>query len=871
MRFQCSLSYILPLPILFTGLIHAGQDVAAPKQQTAAAPIAADSSAEEIVTDSAVSGSSPASTVSSAVDTVAYDADLIEYDVNTRILLLTGNGVMRYRGMVLYADTIHYVINQKNFIATGHPMLIDGGDTVVGEAMTYNLRTRRGRVSMASAASADTRYNGGFIAKSDSNTFYIEHGDYTSCEDIDTPHYTFYGKHIKVEPGKRAITRPVILNITEAPSAALPYYILPLERGRRSGWLRPRWGGNPAFGGYMENIGYYWAPNDYMDYTLAGKITEFEDIVITGSSGYALRYWLGGSLEGRWAQQGDFRARTRQWSLNFSHNQNLLPDQSFTLSGAGSVLSDRTFYRTFSEDTTELLNQNITANLALNKRLPKINASASLSWRRSHNLKTNLVDEELPSVSFSLPSRPLIPQTSSGAGKPPLQEEDTKWYNKIYYGYNARGLQKRAFNMDSTEQTMNIRRGLNHSVNLSSPQKIFNYITVSPNFSVSQSLFDAYIDTTTRIGLRPVIRRDTVAQPAAIGVVVDSLVRPDSTVHYIVERDTMVQYRYNDTTFWYEDHYSLLKAETHSWNTGVNLSTNLYGMFPIRLFNFAGMRHTLSPSVGYTFYPPIESGLRYPSFGIPADVARQGRQSISVSLGNLFQGKIIRPASTPGDKPQEKKFSIVSGSIGASYDFTDRGRGEGWKGKWSDVGLSASTAYKILNVSYSSSYSLYTDRNELDRPVLMRYTVTLRPGDLGANGTLWGGDMLALDGLRDSSTLALASRRMEAGPGWRFGLSPSYSFTRTRKERGKPAFETKKNYHLTTSINIHFTDKWSASTGGYYNFMTNRFEGMSFAFNCDLECWDMSFNWFPSGWNQGSFRFNIGIKKHPDIHWEHRN
>ncbi|MBD3391033.1 MAG: hypothetical protein GF410_03360 [Chitinivibrionales bacterium] len=58
------------------------------------------------------------------------------------------------------------------------------------------------------------------------------------------------------------------------------------------------------------------------------------------------------------------------------------------------------------------------------------------------------------------------------------------------------------------------------------------------------------------------------------------------------------------------------------------------------------------------------------------------------------------------------------------------------------------------------------------------------------------------------------------------------------------------------------------STGGYYNFVTNRFEGMNFAFQCDLECWDMKFDWHPSGWNQGSFWFTVGVKKHPDIKWD---
>jgi lipopolysaccharide export system protein LptA len=818
-------------------------------------------SSDELISDSADTESPAIKKMSK--DTVKYDADIIEYDVQTKVLLLTGNGMVHYGGMVLYADTIHYVIEKKTFIATGHPMLIDAGDTVAGQSMSYNMETRRGRVQVASATSDDTRYNGELIAKSDSSTYYIEDGDYTSCTDIDTPHYAFYGKTIKVEPGKRAITRPVILNIAQAPSAALPYYVLPLTRGRQSGWLRPRWGGNPSSKGYMDNIGYYWAPNDYMDYTLAAKITEFQNVVFSGSSGYALRYWLNGGIQGRWAQQGDFRTRTQQWTLNFSHSQFLLPDQSFTLSGSGSVLSDRTFYRNFSEDTTELLNQNITANLALSKRFQKINASANLSWQRSHNLKSNMVNEDLPSVNFSLPSRPLFPQKETPRGTAAPDDDETRWFNKIYYGYAIRALQKRNFSMDSSDQTMQIHRGANHSINLSSPQKVLKYLTVSPNFSFGQSLFDAYIDTTLRQGTKRITLVDTVNQPGLLDVIVDST-GADTSIRYVVHRDTSIDYTWHDTTYWWSDNYSLTDAETHSWSAGVNMSTNLYGMFPIRVFNFAGLRHTLTPTVGYTYYPPIESELSYPSFGIQADAARHGRQSVSLSLGNLFQGKIIKPPKKAGDKPEEKKFSIISSSVTTSYNYTNEDDKK-WNGKWSDVGLSAGTAYKVFNVSYSSSYSLYKGDDELDRPVLMQYSVSLRPQSLNAGGTLWGGDLMALEGFGDSADAASGPL---SSPTWRLGMSPSYNFSRVRKEREKKDFETKKDYHLTMSLNLNFTKKWSMSTGGYYNFMSNKFEGLSFAFDCDLECWSLDFNWYPSGWNSGSFSFNVAIKRHPDIHWE---
>ena len=252
----------------------------------------------------------------------------------------------------------------------------------------------------------DGYFTGQRIIKSEKNELYVDQGDYTTCAHVDSPDFFFYGKNIKLIPNDKIISRPVVLNIGDAPVVVLPYFIFPIERNRRSGFLTPAWGGHPTSGGYIDNIGYYFAPNDYLDFTVRGRVSEFNDFVFEGSSKYALKYRLNGGLSTRYALNLGERS---QWAIDYFHDQSLTPDGLTKLYGKGSLTSDKTFYAENSEIDNELLNQNLTANLSLSHTFKNINASGNITWQRTHNLHTNLINEDLPSFSFRLPQPPSDP------------------------------------------------------------------------------------------------------------------------------------------------------------------------------------------------------------------------------------------------------------------------------------------------------------------------------------------------------------------------------------------------------------------------------------------------------------------------------
>lgn len=807
-------------------------------------------------------------------DTVDYEADIIEYDIANKIILLVNNGILRFQNIVLYADTIHYLFEEKMLIATGYPQLVDGTDTIAGENLVYDMNTQRGRIRYGSAHSGEAKYNGMEITYSDDKNFYMQDGDYTSCAEIDTPHYCFYSKHIKVTSKDKAFSRPVVLNIGGAPVAALPYFIIPLQHGRSSGWLSPKWGGNPTSGGYMDNIGYYWAPNDYADFLLSGKISEFSSYLVRARAQYKLQYWFNGSLDGKYSASTNHDTLNHIWAINYRHYQNILPDESMKLSGSGNIASGRTFYRSTSEDTTELMNQQVNANMSLTKNFKKIGGHGSINWTRNHNFKTNRVTQDLPSLSFSLNARPLIPVKEDLDIIELDDENREKWYNKISYSYNFKVLRKYSYDKDSIEQRnekLNIfnNGGFGQSFSVSAPQKLFKYITFSPNFSLNHSLFDAYIDTDTTGKTK---KFDTTLITNTVNKydwdpfskVVDTLFKGDDTLYVCSTSIKVDSFYLRDTINYYDENFRFKEANNSYWNVGARLSTQLFGVFPIKIFNFQGIRHTFTPSISYTYYPWKGKAWEYPNVGVGYQRARKEGQVISFSFGNLFQGKVL-PKKIKDDKnePEPKTFTMFTANASFSYDFVKELH------KMSNISVGVGIPNKLIDFSFNGSLTPYSEGGSFQAPRFLSYGISLRPKLSGASGTFWGGDFIVFNGLQNKNYMT-GYGDITKKPGWSLGFSPRYNFTRTRGSVNE-SFKTKKTYQLSTHARLDFTRIWSTSWGGNYDFTKNKFLNNSLNLYCDLECWDMKFNWYPSGINGGAFYFVVKIKKHPEIKWFRRD
>ncbi len=791
-------------------------------------------------------------------DTVFYESEFIDYDSEGKVLQLVGRAQVKYQNVLLQADTIIYTVDDNEFKATGLPQLVEGNDTTIGDYMVYNIKTRRGKVRYATTSFDDSYFTGSNIVKTEENHLYVDQGDYTSCAHVETPHYYFYGRKIKVIPEDKIISKPVVLNIGDAPVALLPYFMFPLQKKRQSGWLTPVWGGHPTRGGFLDNVGYYFAPNDYVDLVLRAKVQEFNHFIFNAASSYALRYKLNGKISARYVLDNGLENSSRSWALDYSHNQYLTPDQNTRLSGNGNIVSQSTFYRQFSDETDELEEQNLTANLSLSHKFKNINASANLVYRRNHNLVTDHIQQDVPSIDFNLHNRAIVPFDKSD-----LDKDEPSWYNNIYYNYSTKAnVREDRYGNDSIKGF--IRPGMTHAFNLTSSQKLFDHIDINPYFSTRASMFYGAIDT---------LIKDTLMVHDTVEYVVDNPMK-DTKYSSYTGIDTVAEYFINEEGE-LDTLYTMLKESpgrkeyvrdtfpdefnlVNSWRTGVNMSTRIYGIFPLKFFNYTGLRHTLTPTVGYSYIPKHDLDRRFYDVKIPYDAARpKSQQLVNLSLGNNFQGKRL---VGEGENQREEKFDILTANLSTAYDFEAEER------KWRDLSLSAYGSYSFLRVNYSSSFWLYDENDRLSTPILKNYNIQVNPGNLGVRGSFWDGDLLVLDSLQPHDPI----KYRNAGPqSWNVSISPSFSYRASRPAPGEPFVPTK-SYNLSASAKLNFTRNWALSWNGNYDFTSDQFTHNSFLLTADLECWEMRFSWRPEKLNPG-YHFVINIKKIPDIKWEQRD
>jgi len=865
-------------------------------------------------------------------DTVHYEADFIDYDNDERVLSLYGKAWIRYQNMTLRADTVVYTVSNNQFQARGAPTLIDGSDTTVGDFMVYNIKTRRGRVSYAVTRFDETYVTGSNIVKTPDNCLYIEQGDYTSCENPEHPHYYFYGRHVKFIPQDKVVSRPVVLNVADAPVAVLPFIIMPLQRGRRSGWLTPSWGGSVANGGYVDNLGYYFAPNDYYDMTLSAKVQEFNSFVFNASGRYALRYVLDGQISGRYVVDNRLENSSQQWALDYRHNQFLAPDGRTRLSGYGNIVSNRTFNQLYSDQTYELEKQQLDANMSLSHKFNSINASANLTWRRNHNLTTDRIIEDMPSLDFSLQNRAFVPFNAGGTKSEP------SWYNNVYYSYNTKAnLRRDAYGSDSLPGF--IRPGMEHNVNLNSSQKLLKYLDVSPYFNMRSSMFYGAIDTLVRDTL---YTRDTlvyrVDDPARdtrapdytlLSTTPEYFINDDGdldTAYTVVKVSPVRQHPVRDTL----DEFNAV----NSWNAGVNMSTRIYGMFPVNLFGVTAVRHTMTPTVGYAFVPKHELDKTFYSVGINYEQARpKAQQLVNFSLSNQFQGK--RVVSEGDDKAGNtgagnrirgntgvsginalsgiNRVNSVDNAVGSGVDNVsvidgsedgenldedgDDEDSDDVNAKDKKTGVTKrEEKFDIVSFTLSTSYNFEAEERKW-RDLSLTASTNVSILNVGYSSNFWFYDEpgnLTLPIMRDYS-IDLTSGRLGASgkfwdgdlagldltkPGdyaarsrieaqsWSVGFSPSFSY-RARRAAPQDRFLPTKSFNVSSTANINLTSALSVRWNGNYDFSSNQFSHNNFTFNCDLECWEMRFTWRPEKINPG-FHFVVNIKKIPDIKWEQK-
>ena len=452
----------------------------------------------------------------------AYRADRYVDYVEQDSILLDGNAVIEHRGARLESAQMVYLRDRRVVVARagvdsagrrfGIPTLTRGEDVLKGESILYDTESGEGVIRQGRIGHGDGFYAGRRIRTRSEEEFHVRSGSYTTCDE-ETPHFDFYSPRIKVLVGDMAIARPVYFRIAGRRLLWIPFYVFSLREDRQSGVLTPGFGRRPVSWGSrrteweVRDLGYYFAPSDYWDLTVAADLRQRSGWLARSSLAYARRYHFDGQVQTRLQsfQSGD-RA-SWSWWLSGHHRQDLGPGSS--LRASGTFVSDRDFLRDNATGLGDRLQRTLRSNVRYDRRWREAGWSLSAGASRTKSLDSGRSDEVLPEISLRSSRKALFQARGPAPG-------GRRWDPRLFYDGNLRLRNTRRQAAGSRTQ----RTSGDASLGLSSQQRPVSWLNFNAGARTS------WRDPDLRDGEAPGVRSDELRASAALSQTLYGLFHP---------------------------------------------------------------------------------------------------------------------------------------------------------------------------------------------------------------------------------------------------------------------------------------------------------------------------------------------------------
>ncbi len=604
----------------------------------------------------------------------------------------------------------------------------------------------------------------------------------------------------------------------------------------------------------LTHAGYYWVINDYADVRAQSDIYTVGGYNVDFMAEWMKRYLLNGAAsieygfgQTRYSSADPF---VPDWLLT-SKLPNLVLGYETSLS-ANLSFSGGGYYQNNATSPQEYYTQNVTSSADFSTGWQDLGISLGIDYERNENLADGTYTESSPQINFSKST--WFPfQSSDGTASSPLLT--ALGLPTLGIGYNFSASHNVAKNLavaangDSTYPTTETYSIL-HSPSISISPKL-GYFTITPSFGYQEAWLVQH-DSLSNFR-RSYIRDST-------GKIIDTVTVADTTTIH---------------------HFSRL----YNYNAGVHISTTIYGIANIGLLGIEAIRHTIQPSIGFTYQPDL-SGQNYRSFIDPTtgqsstyniynnqpngDLVGPGKTEVmSMDLANNFEAKVDRQVNKDSSTVDHVKLFNLDASSG--YDLHTKLISALNLNASSTIGtlfgLSGNAAFSFYPVNYeggdSTNYTLATLHQGLVRAQSVSAGLS---GSFSASKTTEGENY---DSLRHlfSITSPEDERLMFMGgnypgnyvdipfrPIWNISYQLTYSQSFTLG--GAP----ERDFGANVTLNLPLTVNWSFQTSASYDLLNKKVIIPQLSVHRDLHCWIMDFSYRPPGSQISGFNLSIHIK-----------
>ena len=611
---------------------------------------------------------------------------------------LYGSGKVNYDKIELTADIISMNMDSSvvhasgradsTGVVQGQPVFVDGGTPYETNRISYNFKSKKGKINNVYTQQGDGFMTGRDAKKDSNNVFYIQNGKYTTCDEAH-PHFYVALTRAKTRPKKDVVFGPAYLVVEDVPlPLAIPFGFFPFTSDYSSGFIMPSYGDETERGFYLRDGGYYFAISDRMDLRLTGEIFTKGSWGVAAASSYAQRYKYSGSISFNYlvTKQGERNLPDYSVGKNFriqwSHRQDpkAVPNRNFSASVNFATASyERSNLNSLYNPV--LNSQSVrTSSVSYSRTFPNIGLTISATTNISQNVQDSTVALTLPNLTVSLSKKyPFKKKKRAG---------EERWYEKISLSYNGQMSNSISTKEDKVFKSNLIkdwRNGFNHRIPISATFQLFDYINITPNFSYNERWYFKKVNQSYNQALQK------------------------------VERDTV--YGFN---------------RVYNYNFSISANTTLYGFYQpagfLKNSRVHTVRHVFKPSISFNYapdfgahrygyydtyvytddngevrqveYSPYENSL----YGIPGK-GKTG--SISFDMSNNIEMKW----RTKNDSL--KKVSIID-EIGASISYNLAAKRQPWSNLNTRLRLKLSKSYTFsLNATWATYAYEFNDKGQV--------------------------------------------------------------------------------------------------------------------------------------------------------------
>lgn len=790
---------------------------------------------------------------------ITHSADsLIRQDIKNNKITLYKNAHVQYGDIDLQAGYIEIDNNTNIITAKGikdsasvysqHPIFKQGSQESTQDSLMFNFKSEKAKIWNLKTEQEGLIIRGENSKKYNDSIIFIENIKITSSQK-ENPDYYIDVKKAKFIKDSKLVAGTSQLVIADVPTPViLPFAYVPLTKGRTSGFLMPTWGENNNQGYFLQNGGYYFVVNDNLDLAVLGDIYTNGSWGLRAESGYKKRYKYSGNFTFRYENlinslKGlDDYGKTTNYNIRWSHSQDTKASPNSRFSASVNMGSSKYYKQSNNEyNTNSFLNNTLSSSISYYKKFVGTPFNMSLSVTHSQNTNTEKINMTLPSLQLNMDR--IYPFAGKGGAKKNAVQ-------KTGLNYSMKSENRISTTDDeffTSKMFDEAKSGVQHNISLNTNMKALKYFTISPSVNYKEVW---YFDKLSK-------EFDDVQN----GVVTDTISGFNSFREY---------------------------------SSAVSLSTTFYGMFKFKKGGVEAIRHTVRPSVSYSYRPDFSFyDEEYQKSEDPTDIAtyspfangiygRPGSglsNSLNFSLNNNLEAKLRKKDST---ETEAKKIVLLNNlNFSTSYNMAADSL------KWSPVNVSAgtklfnnklslnaratldpyalnSTGRKINTFNIQNGGSLFRVTNA---GLTMNYSLSSKDEKKGksskkntqeANNSdgVFGENLNVTNNFESGDqdkTEEKETQLYQANIPWTLKLAYALNYTNNSRQNKITS------HSLMFSGDIDLTPKWAVGFSSGYDVKNKGFSYTQLRFSRDLDSWKLNFNWVPFGTRQ-TYYFFIGVK-----------